>query len=159
MNEVGLEIAREKTKVVSLNKKFIPENFELDLLDYKTKLDLNLKHLDVIFVSNKNCKLHIEKVTQKGITVMAGLARLMANVGGPKELTCRTYYRVMESVVLYACPIWHTAIHLAINRKKIFGVQKVGLGRIIRAYITVSLDALTERSKRNLKYKTRSIER
>ncbi|XP_076236267.1 uncharacterized protein LOC143180429 [Calliopsis andreniformis] len=48
----------------------------------------------------------------------------------------------MESVILYGCPIWATAIQDRENAMLLRRAQGIGLNRVVRAYRTVFLDAL-----------------
>lgn len=125
-----------------MNNKKIDSGLKINILGQEIKQETSLKYLGVNFEKSGFFKEHVERVTKKGIRVAAELARFMANIGGPMEKNRRIYYKIVESVVLYAAPIWAKAIQLEVNRKKLGGVQKIGLARIVRAYRTVSTDAL-----------------
>ena len=70
------------------------------------------------------------------------MARLIPNIGGPREAKRRLVASVMHSKLLYAAPVWANALqHHAIRRKLISAQISVVLRRV-SAYRTVSTSAV-----------------
>lgn len=89
-------------------------------------------------------KAHIKKATQKADRVGVSLARLMPNVGGPREAKRRLLVSVVHSVLLYGAPSWaHTLDLVPGNVNLLNRSQRKVLLRKICAYRTVSGAATT----------------
>jgi hypothetical protein len=65
----------------------------------------------------------------------------MPNIGGPGYNRRILLSRVVSSVLLYAAPIWATAITIKETRRKLRSVYRLSALRTIRGYRTVSDDA------------------
>lgn len=65
----------------------------------------------------------------------------MPNFGGPLPGKKRLIGSVVNSVLLYAAPIWKDALVKARNRATMVSVKRSVALRIIRAYRTVSAEA------------------
>ncbi|XP_076638874.1 uncharacterized protein LOC143350745 [Colletes latitarsis] len=69
---------------------------------------------------------------------MAALGRIMPNVGGPGHKTSLLFYYVLESILLYAAPIWARWTSVGANLKRLESAQSLGLIRVTKAYRTVA---------------------
>ncbi|XP_076638844.1 uncharacterized protein LOC143350706 [Colletes latitarsis] len=69
---------------------------------------------------------------------MAALGRIMPNVGGPGHKTSLLFYYVLESILLYAAPIWARWTSVGANLKRLENAQSLGLIRVTKAYRTVA---------------------
>ena len=54
----------------------------------------------------------------------AALTRLMPNIGGPREAKRRLVVSVVNSKLLYAAPIWTSALNNHAILKKLFSAQR-----------------------------------
>ena len=66
----------------------------------------------------------------------------MPNIGGPREAKRRLVASVVNSKLLYAAPIWTSALNIHAILKKLFLAQRGVVMRIISAYRNVSTSAV-----------------
>lgn len=72
------------------------------------------------------------------------LQGIVENTKGPAENKRKLYVRVINSMLLYAAPVWASEINRVKGRRIIFNkINRLAALRVIRAYRTVSLDAAT----------------
>lgn len=87
--------------------------------------------------------IHVKKVTDGAIRVIAELSRLMTNTGGPTFGGRKLYYNILESIIGYGSPIWaKDGLKIASSVELIKRAQRAGLNRVAQAYCTVSRNAL-----------------
>lgn len=101
-----------------------------------------IRYLGVFIEPNVMFRAHISGVCDRALSIAGVLSRILPNVGGGRFAARLLYYKVVESVVLYASPMWAPSVKLLTNLKSLRGFQRVMLGRLARAYRSVSLDAL-----------------
>ena len=70
------------------------------------------------------------------------MTRLMPNISGPREAKRRLVASVVNSKLLYAAPIWTSALNNHAIQKKLFSAQRGVVLRIFSAYRTVSTCAV-----------------
>ena len=85
---------------------------------------------------------HLQIATAKAIQCGAALTRLMPNIGAPREAKRRLVESAVNSKLLYAAPIWTSALNNHAILKKLFLAQKGVVMRIFSAYRTVSTSAV-----------------
>ncbi|XP_076287329.1 uncharacterized protein LOC143212414 [Lasioglossum baleicum] len=139
MSTKGLELAKEKTEVVSLNRKRIPSPLQIELQGNVKLTAVNSLGYLGVHLEKKNYTTHIKTATTTAIKAANYLARLTPNIGGPGSRARFLYYYVYESMILYAASTWHQAIKLASNRRLLQQTQKLALARVVRAYRTTPL--------------------
>ncbi|KAJ8911424.1 hypothetical protein NQ315_005957 [Exocentrus adspersus] len=67
---------------------------------------------------------------------------MMPNIKGPGQFNKRKIWGgVVDSIVLYAAPIWAGAMKIERHRKRVERVQRKVALRIAKAYRTVSTEA------------------
>ncbi|XP_072395380.1 uncharacterized protein [Diabrotica undecimpunctata] len=66
----------------------------------------------------------------------------MPNIGGPKTERRRALHSVVQSIVLYAAPVWSSAALTKEYRKQLTRANRKSLLRVACAYRTVSAEAL-----------------
>ena len=76
---------------------------------------------------------HLQIATVKAIQCGANLARLMPNIGGPKEAKRRLVASVVHSKLLYAAPVWANALQNHSIQRKLFSAQRGVALRIVSA--------------------------
>lgn len=140
--ENKLELSFAKAEVMTMNKKKIEEDFRIHIDHERIKPGKSLKSLGVYLDRSRNFREHVEYVTAKAIKTATTLARLMSNTLNLKHENKTLFYRIGESVVLYAAPIWADRSGSASIRKLPNSTQKIGLSRIVAAYRSVPLDTL-----------------
>ena len=66
----------------------------------------------------------------------------MPNINGPREAKRRLVASVLNSKLLYAAPVWSSALNNHAIQKKLFSSQQGVVLRIVAAYRTVSTSAV-----------------
>ena len=72
----------------------------------------------------------------------ANLARLMSNIGGPREEKRRLVERVVHSKLLYAAPVWVSVLDNHAIQKSLSSTKRCAVMGSISAYRTVSTSAV-----------------
>ena len=85
---------------------------------------------------------HLQIATAKAIQCGVALTRLMPNIVGPREAKRRLVTSVVNSKLLYADPIWTSALNNHAILKKLFAAQRGVVMRIVSAYRSVSTSAV-----------------
>jgi hypothetical protein len=139
INSLGLEIATNKTEAVMFTYKYKFELPELKMGDENIPLSSEMTYLGVTIDKSLLFKSHVRNASVKAEKIGSQLARLMPNVGGPREDRRRLLSSVVHSVLLYGAPSWaHTLDVVPANVKVINKVQRKVLLRLTCAYRTVS---------------------
>ena len=84
---------------------------------------------------------HLKITAAKAIECGVNLARLMPNIGGPREAKMRLVASVVHSKLLYAAPVWANALQNHDIQRRLFSAQRLDALRIVSAYRTVSTSA------------------
>lgn len=142
MDGAGLELATQKTDAILLTgrKRKNPIRFRAGEAWIET--GGCVKYLGVLFQGNLTFTRHVERVTAKTKRISAALARVTPNVGGAGYSARLCFYRVAEAVLLYASPNWDKALKFELPRRKLRAAQRKAIFSLVRAYRTVSWDAL-----------------
>ena len=87
---------------------------------------------------------HLKIATAKAIQYGAALTRLMSlgPLGGPSEAKRRLVVSMVNSKLLYAAPVWTSALNNHGIQKKLFWAQRGVVLRIVSAYRTVMTSAV-----------------
>ena len=88
---------------------------------------------------------HLQIATPKAIQCGAGLARLILNIGGPREAKRRLVASVVQPELLYAAPVWASALQYHAIQRKLFSAQRSVALWIVSAYRIVSASAVLVR--------------
>lgn len=142
MQSVGLELAHHKTEAVLFTSRKKVETITLDVGDCEITSQPYIRYLGVMLDVRLSFKQHIESVAAKGAKVGAALARLMPNIGGPKQARRTLLATVITSILLYAAPIWHEALKVASYRREMVSVYRTTLLRVAAGYRTISYEAV-----------------
>ena len=85
---------------------------------------------------------NLRTATAKAIQCGANLARLMPNIGEPREAKSRLVASVVHSKQLSAAPIWANALQNHAIQKRLFSAQRSAALRIVSEYRTVATSAV-----------------
>ena len=88
------------------------------------------------------CGEHLQIASAKAIQCGAALTRPMPNIGGPREAKRRLVASVVNAKLLYAAPIWTSALNNHAILKKLFSTQRRVVMRIVSEYRTGSTSAV-----------------
>lgn len=138
----NLQIAQDKTEMILLTGRRLKNPIAVKHGEVTVNAVKELKYLGVRIETNQMFKAHIKNVCIKALGVAVALARISPNIRGGGYASRLLYYRTLEAVVLYAAPGWVTESKLDTNMAVLKRVQKTALARVVRAYRTVSHDAL-----------------
>ena len=107
-------------------------------VEWKTSIKYLGMQLDRRLSFGEHLKIAAAKAIQGG----ANLARLMPNIGGPREAKRRWVASMVNSKLLYAAPVWANALQNHAIQKKLFSAHRLFPLRIVSAYRTISTSAL-----------------
>lgn len=142
MNNTNLQIAPEKTEVVILSgrKKCRPLNIQV--MGKTITVKSEVKYLGVVLDKNLRFNHHLKQVTAKADRLTSNLVKIMPRAGGAGENKRRVLNTVMESIILYAAPVWTRCLKFDKYRNMLLKEQRKMTLRICRAYRTTSTAAL-----------------
>ena len=121
MDRRGLKIAPEKTEalLVAVRRSF--QYPRIVLGEHEVVWKTSFKYLRVQLDRRLGFGEHLKIATAEAIQCGANLARLMPNIGGPRD----------------AAPVWANALQNHAIWRKLFSAQKSVALRIVSAYRTV----------------------
>ncbi|KAJ8967279.1 hypothetical protein NQ317_001949 [Molorchus minor] len=102
----------------------------------------SIRYLGVILSERLNFGEHIKKTSEKAEKKMSALTRILPNIGGPGMPGRRILYGVVESVILYAAPVWYMALDIHRNLERLQSVQRRALLKVASGYRTISTAAI-----------------
>ncbi|KYB26020.1 hypothetical protein TcasGA2_TC033921 [Tribolium castaneum] len=144
MKENGLQLTPEKTEAVLLAGARRPDKnvvFKVENVELRPKQ--NVRYLGVDINQRMTFTSHVMRVAGKAEKMGAMLRRLMPNVKGPSPSKRKVMAEVVNSIVMYAAPIWGpTALDILKYQERLAQVQRKTALRVCSAYRTVSADAV-----------------
>ncbi|KAL4101252.1 hypothetical protein QTP88_021272 [Uroleucon formosanum] len=136
---LGLQIAVEKTEAVLFTYKFKYTQPAIKLCGGDVQLSTEMNYLGMVVDRSMLFKGQVKKAAARAAGIGNQLARIMPNVGGPREDRRRLLSSVVHSVLLYGAPSWaHTLELVPGNVQTLNRAQRKVLLRCICAYRTVS---------------------
>lgn len=142
LNNAGLQLAEQKTEVVLMSSRKVVEIIEIQVGNQTIRSSPYLKYLGVILDHRLNFREHLKYAGDKAKRVGAALARLMPNIGGPKQPIRKLLASVNTSILMYAAPIWSAATRTPSYVREITTVSRLTSLRICCAFRTVSDEAV-----------------
>lgn len=109
---------------------------------HEVEIKKSLRYLGIELDTKLKFRAHVRKVTEKATVAATALSRLMPRVGGPTCVKRKLISTVVNSIMLYACPIWAEVTKIEKYRSLLARVQRKICLRIGRTYRTVSEDAI-----------------
>ena len=135
-------MAPEKTEVLLVTDRRSFQYPGIILGEHEIEWKKSIKYLGVQLDRRLSFGEHLQIASAKAIQCGAAPTRIMPNVGGPREAKRRLLASVVNSKLLYAAPIWTTALNNHAILKKLFSAQRGVVMRIVSAYRTVSTSAV-----------------
>lgn len=142
LNNAGLQLAEQKTEVVLMSSRKVVETIEIQVGNQTIRSSPHLKYLGVILDHRLNFREHLTYAGDKAKRVGAALARLMPNIGGPKQPIRKLLASVNTSILMYAAPIWASATRTPSYARGITPVFRLTSLRVCSAFRTVSDEAV-----------------
>lgn len=137
----GLKMALEKTEALLVTDRRSFERPVLRIGEFEVEWRKQIKYLGVVLDKKLNFRPHIHQAGLKAVECGANLARMMPNVGGPREEKRRLVACVAHSKLLYAAPVWAPSLTNQAISQRLMSSQRAIALRIISAYRTVSTSA------------------
>lgn len=138
----GLSLALNKTEIVVLTKRRINITLPMRVNDVDVVTKPVVKYLGIMVDSKLNFFEQIRETADRAARGVMALARLMANVGGPRSSRRRLLMSAVQSVLLYGAEIWAHALDKEMYRIRLGRVQRLAALRVASAYRTVSEPAI-----------------
>lgn len=142
LTSVGLQMAAHKTEAVLVTGRKVRESITLNVGGCKISSQLSLRYLGVHIDARLRFDEHLRNVSEKASRMASALARIMPNVGGPGQRSRRLLTSVVNSILLYAAPIWADAMGIQSYARGAKSVHRRSALRVARAFRTVSYDAV-----------------
>ena len=137
-----LELAPHKTECVIMKGPRKKHEITFELRGTTIETSKAVRYLGVMIDKNTTFKEHVKMITRKAEEKVSKLARLMPNIGGPKTTKRQIMCNAVNSILLYASPVWSSALKRKQNVIALERIQRKMLLRITCAYRTVSNRAL-----------------
>ncbi|GBP70071.1 Retrovirus-related Pol polyprotein from type-1 retrotransposable element R1 [Eumeta japonica] len=142
MDSVNLQLAKQKTEAVLITSRKKIETITLKVGDQEITSQPHIRYLGVKLDARLNFKQQVEHVCTKASAVRASLARLMPNVGGPKQSRRLLLSSVVTSVLTYGISIWADALETQDSWRKAGPIYRMSALRVASAFRTVSEEAV-----------------
>ncbi|KAJ8913364.1 hypothetical protein NQ315_008754 [Exocentrus adspersus] len=141
MRDHSLNLAPEKTEAILLTGMRRAPGLAFNLGGTIIMPKKEVKYLGVTIDKGRTFGPHVQKICDKAERTAVALAKLMPNIGGPRQQKRVVMARVVESGMLYAASIWADAVQIGRYRERLLKAQRKMTLRIASAYRTVSTDA------------------
>lgn len=136
---LGLELAVEKTHAVMFKRKYKDRVPRITLDGVEVYVGQSIKYLGITVDDRLGFKKHVQMAADKASKAVSALARIMPNIGGPKEPRRRLLLSVVHSVVLYGAPVWaESLLYTKKSAEALLRVQRRAALLNVCAYRTVS---------------------
>ena len=135
-------MAPEKTEALLVTDRRSFQYPRIVLGENEVQWKTSIKYLGVQLDRRLSFGEHLQIAAAKVIECEANLARLMPNIGGPREAKRRLVASVVHSKLLYAAPVWTNALQNHAIQNKLFSAQRLVALRIVSAYRTISTNAV-----------------
>ena len=130
----GLKMAPETTKALLVTDRRSFQYPKIVLGEHEIEWKKSIKYLGVQLDRRLSFGENLQIATAKAIQCGTALTGLMPNIGGPREAKRRLVASMVNSKLLYAAPIWTSALNNHVILKKLFSAQRGVLMRIVSAY-------------------------
>ena len=141
LQSAGLELASHKTEAVLISSRKKVERLEVRVDGHIITSRPHIKYLGVLLDHRLNFKDHLRYVGEKASRAAKALARIMPNIGGPRQPIRNLLASVNTSILMYAAPIWASAATHASYMRGMMSAHRVTSLRVCCAFRTVSNDA------------------
>src|SRR5699024_3010338 len=116
-------------------------NFEMNGTDLEV-VD-SIKYLGVTLHRKLKWNLHLQQVRKKASKLFGHISAVACNTWGlSPEVTELIYKGAIEPIIMYAAPVWNSALRYEWARKTLTRIQRDSLLRVCKSYRSVSGDAL-----------------
>ena len=138
----GLKMAPEETEALLVTDRRSFQYSRIVLGEHEIEWKKSIKYLGVQLDRRLSFGDYLQIATAKAIQCGPALTRLMPNIGDPRKAKRRLVASVVNSKLLYADPVWTSALNNYAIQKKLFSAQRGVVLRIVSACRTVSTSAV-----------------
>ncbi|GBO99933.1 Retrovirus-related Pol polyprotein from type-1 retrotransposable element R1 [Eumeta japonica] len=142
METVNLQLAKYKTKAVLITSRKKAETIKLQVGEQEITSQPYIRYLGVMIDARLDFKQQVEHVSTKASAVRASQARLMPNVGKPKQSKRLLLSSVVTSVLTYGISIWSDALGIQETWRKAEPVYQLSALRVTSDFRTISEEAV-----------------
>lgn len=145
--DINLQLAPEKTEAVIMAGRRVLRPITIAVGGHQVVPKTQVKYLGVWLEKNRTFRPHLREAVAKAEGVGRQLTAIMANVGGPRCSRRKCLATVVQSVALYAAPVWarelgeREAGGTRCARELLRRVDRLAALRVTCAYRTVSSEA------------------
>jgi len=148
IGDLGLEVAPRKTEAMYFlgrpGAPRPPRNMTVRVAGVPVPVGPNIKYLGLTLDSQWSFEAHFERLAPRMEMAANALSRLLPNIGGPSQRVRRLFSNVVQSIALYAAPVWAADIRASRRIPILMRRAHRRLAqRAIRAYCTASYVAAT----------------
>lgn len=137
----GLQLALQKTEIVVLTRKNIPTEISIEIEGEIINTSRFLNYLGIRLDTKMTFSNQIKYAADKAARTVSQLSRLMANIGGPRQIKRKLLMETSNNILLYGSEIWGKGLNKR-SRNTLLAVQRTYALRIASAYRTVSTQAI-----------------
>lgn len=137
---VKLSIGKTEAIMLTTKRGYTKPRFFLENAQFTLKEQV--RYLGVELSSKFVFGKHLECAAAKAKKTITSLSRLMPNIGGPKQKNRQLLMSVAQSQMLYAAPMWASALRFEKNIRTHSSPQRLMAIRVACAYRTVSTNAI-----------------
>uniref|UniRef100_A0A6V7KNJ0 Reverse transcriptase zinc-binding domain-containing protein n=1 Tax=Bracon brevicornis TaxID=1563983 RepID=A0A6V7KNJ0_9HYME len=143
MGSVGPTLATHKTEAVLFTSRKPLETITLNVGECSITSQPYIRYSGVMLDWRLSHTRHVERVTEKASRVAMLLARLMPNIGGPRQDRRQLLASVVVSVLTYGIAICGEVLEMETYRRKVAAVHQISALRVACAFRTISNDAVS----------------
>ena len=139
----GLKVANHKSEAIILKGPRNKQRSEIKfkLLGATIIPKRSIRYLGITLDDRLLYGPHIREITSRAEEKGALMARIMPNIIGPRYQKRLVLLGVIQSILLYAAPVWSRALEIRCYKDMITKVQRRALLRVVCGYRTVSAAA------------------
>lgn len=142
IKQLGLKIAAHKTEAILFGGRGAFPEVSVNVEGERVVVGSSLKHLGVFLDRGLTYKKHFNYVEGKALKMIRLLWKLLPNLRGPSAIKRQLYAGVLNSVMLYASPLWSDSLMRWVTyRAPLLKIQRQMALRVISGYRTVSYEA------------------
>ena len=141
MEEVGLEIAPQKTESVMLVGARAAVGLGLQVQGSTTRIGESLRYLGVVFGAGGSFLPHMRYLVTKAERQVLMLSRVMPNWSIIGQTKRRMLAATFTSTILYGAEAWGQVMDIRRHRNLLASVQRRVALRVCRGYRTLSVEA------------------